>query len=401
MLQLRIALRYLFSRKTHSAVNVISLISVGGVAVATMAIVIVLSVFNGFHQLTEQQMSLLEPPLRIVPERGKVMADADSLAEAINVSCPEAHAMPTLSEQAFAIMGEQQYPVTILGVSDSWLKSDAIAQATIDGEPTLNAGEVSCAVMSVGSAMAFGAHPADARWLKIYVPKRVGRINTAAPMTAFRADSLVVSAVLQTSQTNHAEDLVIIPIDVARGILDYDSEASSIELWTSLTPDQLNLHLPKGLKLVTREEYNHSSFAMIAVEKWVTFAMLAFILIIASFNIVSTLCLLVLEKRDNIAILQSMGATTSAVTRIFVIEGWLISLSGGVIGIILGVTLTLTQQFGGFVKLGGDHSQMITDVYPVQLQPLDLLVVLALVAVTGLLTSAVTALFARRHATSA
>lgn len=368
---------------------------------ATMAIVIVLSVFNGFHQLTEQQMSLLEPPLRIVPERGKVMADADSLAEAINASCPEAHAMPTLSEQAFAIMGEQQYPVTILGVSDSWLKSDAIAQATIDGEPTLNAGEVSCAVMSVGSAMAFGAHPADARWLKIYVPKRVGRINTAAPMTAFRADSLVVAAVLQTSQTNHAEDLVIIPIDVARGILDYDSEASSIELWTSLTPDQLNLHLPKGLKLVTREEYNHSSFAMIAVEKWVTFAMLAFILIIASFNIVSTLCLLVLEKRDNIAILQSMGATTSAVTRIFVIEGWLISLSGGVIGIILGVALTLTQQFGGFVKLGGDHSQMITDVYPVQLQPLDLLVVLALVAVTGLLTSAVTALFARRHATSA
>lgn len=401
MLQLRIALRYLFSRKTHSAVNVISLISVGGVAVATMAIVIVLSVFNGFRQLTVQQMSLFEPPLRIVPERGKVIADADSLTEAINASCPDAHAMATLSEQAFAIMGEDQLPITILGVSDKWLQSDAITQATIDGQPMLNVGDVGCAVMSVGAAVSFGAHPADSRWLKIYVPKRVGRINTAAPMTAFRADSLVVSAVLQTSQTNHADDLVIIPIDVARGILDYDSEASSIELWTSLSADQLGLQLPDGLKLVTREEYNHSAFAMIAVEKWVTFAMLAFILIIASFNIVSTLCLLVLEKRDNIAILQSMGATTSAVTRIFVIEGWLISLSGGVIGILLGVALTLTQQFGGFVKLGGDPSQMITDVYPVQLQALDLLVVLGLVAVTGLLTSCVTALFARRHAAKA
>lgn len=367
-----------------------------------MAIVIVLSVFNGFRQITVQQMSLLEPPLRIVPERGKVISDADSLTETINASYPDAHAIATLSEQAFAIMGDEQYPVTILGVSDAWLKSDAIAQSVIDGEPTLSAGDdVACAVMSVGSAMAFGAHPADARWLKIYVPKRVGRINTAAPMTAFRADSLVVSAVLQTSQTNHAEDLVIIPIDVARGILDYDSEASSIELWTSLTPDELNLQLPPGLKLVTREEYNHSSFTMIAVEKWVTFAMLAFILIIASFNIVSTLCLLVLEKRDNIAIMQSMGATASTVTRIFVIEGWLISLSGGVIGILLGVVLTLAQQFGGFVKLGGDPSRMITDVYPVQLQGLDLLAVLGLVAVTGLLTSAVTALFARRHATSA
>ncbi len=363
-----------------------------------MAIVIVLSVFNGFRQLTEQQLSLLEPKLRIVPEQGKVIADADSLAYAINEHTPGANAVVTLSEQAFAIMGGEQRPITILGVSDAWVKATPVDEAIIDGETSLYLGELPCAVMSVGAAVNFGAHPADPRWLKVYVPKRVGRINPAAPMTAFRADSLIVSGVIQTTQTNHADDLVILPIEVARGMLDYDTEATSIELWTDLSPQQLQLNLPSGAKLVTREQHNHSSFAMIAVEKWVTFAMLAFILLIASFNIVSTLCLLVLEKSDNIAILQSMGATTSAVTRIFVIEGWLISLSGGIIGIILGVALTLVQQLGGFVKLGGDHSQMITDVYPVQLQPLDLAVVLGLVAVTGLLTSAVTALFARRHA---
>lgn len=401
MLQLRIALRYLFSRKTHSAVNVISLISVGGVAVATMAIVIVLSVFNGFHRLTERQMSLLEPSLRIIPTVGKMIAGADSLAASVNSRNPQAHAVPTLSEQAFAVMGDRQYPVTILGVSDQWIACNSIADAIIDGEPALEADGMPCAVMSVGAAVTFQAYPADPRWLRVYVPKRFGKINPASPMTAFRADSLVVSGVVQTSQSNHADDLVILPIDVVRGILDYDTEATSIELWTDLRPEQLQLDLPDGLRIVTREEYNAGAFAMIAVEKWITFAMLAFILVIASFNIVSTLCLLVLEKRGNISIMQSMGATASAVSGVFVIEGWLISLTGGVVGIALGVMLTLAQQYGGFIKLGGDHSQMVTGVYPVQLQPLDLLAVLALVAVTGLLTSIVTAIFARRHARGA
>ncbi len=401
MLELTIALRYLFSHKAHNAVNVISLISVGGVAVATMAIVIVLSVFNGFTQLTEQQVSLLEPGMRVVPERGKVLANADSLAATLNARYPGIEAVPTLREQAFAIMGDAQCPITVLGVSDDWFAHNAASESIIDGEAKIHAGDVSTAVLSVGTAMALDARVADDRWLRIYVPKRQGRVSTASPLTAFRTDSLVVSGVMQTTQSSHADDLVIAPLSVVRGILDYDTHGTSVELWgadAEIDRADLASVLPSGTKVVTRREHNSSTFAMIAVEKWITFAMLAFILVIASFNIISTLCLLVLEKRDNVAIMRSMGATPAEVTRVFVIEGWLISLSGGVVGIVLGVVLTLAQQFGGFVKLGGDHTQMVTDVYPVQLQPLDLLAVLGLAAATGLLTSVITAIFARRHA---
>lgn len=401
MLELTIALRYLFSHKAHNAVNVISLISVGGVAVASMAIVIVLSVFNGFTQLTEQQISLLEPEMRVMPVRGKVLADADSLAAALNARYPGIKAVATLREQAFAIMGDAQCPITVLGVPDDWFAHNTAGKAIIDGVADIHAGDVGTAVLSVGTAVALDAQVADDRWLRIYVPKRQGRVSTASPMTAFRSDSLVVSGMIQTTQSSHAGDLVIAPLSVVRNILDYDTQGTSVELWgtdAGIDHADLTSALPPEAKVVTRREHNSSTFAMISVEKWITFAMLAFILVIASFNIISTLCLLVLEKRDNVAIMRSMGATPAEVTNVFVIEGWLISLSGGVVGIVLGVVLTLAQQLGGFVKLGGDHTQMVTDIYPVQLQPLDLLAVLGLVAATGLLTSVITAIFARRHA---
>ncbi len=402
MLELKIALRYIFSKKTHNAVNVISLISVAGVAVATMAIVIVLSVFNGFERLAEQQLSVLNPTLKIVPTTGKAITNADSLAAEIQKIAPSSIAIPTITEQGLAIVGEQQTPVKLRGVDERWFNATNFDRTVIDGDAMLNDSVWGYANASVGIAVTLKAHPGAYEFLNIYVPRRMGRINPANPYSAFHSDSLIVASVFQTQHTATDQEVVIMPIDRLRTMLDYPTEATEIEVWTTDNADtesfakKIEALAPDMIKAQNHVEQESHTFAMISIEKWITFLMLGFILVIASFNIISTLSLLVLEKQANLKIMKAMGATKKMITRVFTVEGWLISLGGGLMGIILGCALTLAQQYGGFIKLGGDASQMIINTYPVELRPSDLIIVIALVAALGLLTSGLTTIFVRR-----
>ncbi len=404
MLQLRIALRYLLSKKTHNAVNVISLISVAGVAIATAALVVVLSVFNGFEKLALSQLSAIAPPVKVVPAAGKVIADADSLARAIASAIPGATALPTIDEQGLAIVGNRQKAVAIKGVDSRWLNAASLAATIVDGEPARPDSVWPQADISVGVAIGLKAHPGAYELLGLYVPRRRGRVNPANPYSAFRGDSLVVAGVFQTGDNAADEALVIAPLNRVRTMLDYTTEATAIEVWPPASTSAIDAAktitaLGRGcVKALTLIDQDPNSLAMISVEKWVTFMMLAFILLIASFNIVSTLSLLVIEKRDNINALRAMGATTKMISRIFSIEGWLISLTGGAAGLVIGTALTLAQQWGGFVKLSGDKAMMTITVYPVELRPADLLTVAALVAATGLATAAVSTVIARRGA---
>ena len=402
MVSLRIAIRYLFSKKTHNAVNVISLISLAGVAVATMAIVCVLSVFNGFSDLSAAHLSLLDPDLKITPLEGKSISSVDSLIYEIEQIDGVDVAIPTIEEQALAIYGDRQMPVMIKGVPSEYENTTDIKSIVIDGDFCLTDSIASYATLSVGAAIGLGATPSFYRYLAIYMPKREGRVNVANPMTAFRSDSLIVAAVYQVAQAEYDTDMVMLPFDNAARLLDYDDEATAIEVklkssanLSKVTP-QMQTILGDGFVVKDRLRQQEQSFRMIEIEKWITFLMLAFILIIASFNIISTLSMLVIEKSENIYTLHSLGATSTMISRIFMLEGWLISIVGGIAGIIIGVILTLAQQWGGFIKLSGDPSALSIDHYPVRLDVMDLFVVMGLVIVIGFFTAQITALFTRK-----
>ena len=393
MLSLKVALRYLFAPKSHAAVNVISAVAVAGVAVATLAIVCVLSVFNGFTGLAADRLSVFDPSLRVEPASSGVIADAAAVAEQVAAAAgADLQAVaPTVEEQALAIYADQQLAVRVKGVDSTYRSIAPIDPIIIDGEfhPGLDAHSNPLATLGVGTAVSLGAHPGYYDWLRLYVPRRRGRINPANPMAAFRGDSLVVSGVFQLNQSEYDNNLVIVPIDVARRLLDYTSEASAIEV--SLRPgadvaavaSRIGDALGPGFRVADRLQQQWATYRMIEVEKWVTMALLVFILVIASFNIISTLSMLIIEKRSDITTFRALGATRGFIGSIFLNQGCIITVAGGAAGLILGVGLCLLQEKFGFIKLGGDPSQLSITTYPVIVEASDLLAVALVTIAVG------------------
>lgn len=390
MLASRIAWRYALSKKSHGAVNVISAISVAGVAVATAAIVVVLSVFNGFTRLAASHLSAIDPDLRIVPAHGPAFANADSLAAALEALPQVAAAVPVVQERGLAICGSSQMPVVFKGVPDSYAGVSGLESLIIDGEYSLAqtyADDRAAALASAGAAMGLNARPGQ--HFSLYVPRRLGRINPANPQTAFRGADLATAGVWQVEQSEFDADFLFVPLSVARSLLEFTTEATAIE--AAAVPGVDPASAAKAVeqatggaaRALTRQQQESDSFKMIMIEKWVTFLMLAFILVIASFNIISTLSLLVIEKRGNMATLRALGAPRSLVRRVFMWQGWIISMAGGVAGIALGTILALAQERFGFIKLAGDPSKLTINVYPVSVEASDLLAVMALVALVA------------------
>lgn len=406
MLSLRLALRYLVSRKSHGVVNVISAVSVAGVAVATAAIVVVLSVFNGFSDLARGHFSLLDPDLLITPVKGKVIAQADSLSNAISADQDVAMALPSLTERGLLVGDGKQLGVVFKGVDRQEYRRlvnlDSAVQAGASFNPDYLIDGEQLSDMAVGVAMRMELVPGVSR-SELYVPRRVGRINPANPAGAFYSVPLVLGNVLAINQTEFDADHIIIPIEAARDILCYDNgEASAIEVKAApgvkigALRRSLSDSLGPEYLVADRDLQHQDSFRMIAVEKWVTFAMLVFILVIAAFNIVSTLSLMVIEKRDNMTTLSFLGAPSSTIRGVFMWMGGLITFAGGIAGTALGAFLAWLQQVAGIIKLSGDPSQLAVTVYPVRVAWGDLVAVLALVAVLSLVISATTVAFTSR-----
>lgn len=390
MVSFRIALRYLFSKKSHNAVNVISIVSMLGVAVATTAIVCVLSVFNGFHDLAHARLSRFDPELKIEPAEGKTIASADSLAAVVADIEGVSAAVPTLREQVLCIYGGAQLAAEMIGVPEDFTAASQVANTIIDGQFLTALTDIPVATLSVGVAMQLQAFPGSDRLLGLYVPRRKGRINPANPMASFRADSLFVGGVYRVEDNDIDASTLFVPLGMARELLDYEAgEASAIEL--ALKPgadaarvaERIRGALDGRFSVKNRLEQEAESYRMIAVEKWITFAMLAFILLIASFNVVSTLSMLIIEKRDNMRTLRSFGASTTCVRNIFMWEGWMITAFGGLLGCGVGAFLAWLQSRFGLIRLGGNPEQMSVDVYPVRLEGGDIAVVLLLVVGIG------------------
>ena len=401
MLSLRIALRYLFSKKAHRAVNIISAISIAGVAVATMAIVVVLSVFNGFSKLSEDHLSKIDPELKVTVRLGKVFAGSDSLSSLLSSVPGVKAAVPVIEDRAMLVSEYANIPVEFKAVGMGYDDVVALDDVIIDGAYLPALDSVGCMQLSVGVANRTGLRPGVNTLAELYLPRRKGRINPANPASSFRSERMIVSGVLQVDQSDVDNDRIIIPLDDARRMLDYGDEASAIEISLAegadadVTLAAVSEIVGDDFSVLDRRMQQADAFRMIEIEKWVTFMMLVFILVIASFNILSTLSLLVIEKQADSRIFRSLGLSRGAVCNIFCWQGFLITVTGGVAGIVVGILLSLAQQYFGLIKLGGDPAALTIDVYPVVVVMTDIFVVLAAIVVVGALTSQVTRIFTK------
>lgn len=403
-LSLKIALRYLKSKKAHNAVNIISIVSICGVVVTTAALVCVLSVFNGFSSVIHGKLAKLDPQVAVCPAQGKTIANADSTIAVIARVGGVDKAMPVIEDQALAVFADYQMPVRLKGVPRNYNEINSIDSVIVDGSFALD-DEVgnSYAIVGAGPAVNLRLVANGLRMLQFYAPRREGQVNVSNPIDAFTSDSLFVKGIFQVQQSSYDQDLIFVPIDKARELFDYDTEATQIELkLKNGAPEkdvikQLEQALGPNFVVKDRLMQQSESFRMVNVEKWVTFLLLTFIMIIATFNIISTLSLLIIEKDESIVTFQNLGATSKQITRIFVAEGWLITMLGALLGIVLGLLLCLGQQTFGWLKIGADPTQVIVNAYPVKVVWTDMLVVLLLVAAIGFVTSLVTSTIMRRR----
>ncbi len=402
-LPLKIAWRYLVSKKGHQAVNIISIVAVCGVVVATAALICVLSVFNGFRGLIMGKLAMLDPEIAITATMGKTINDADSVIDAVSGIPGVQRAVPVTLDQALAVYAQNQMPVRLKGVPDDYNTMNDMDSIIVDGEWKLRDQVSRYIVVGAGPAVRLMVRPEFLGMVYLYAPQRQGHVNIANPMGAFRQDSLFVSGVFQLQQNSYDADLIYVPLDVAQELFDYETEATQIEIKLAPNADEqqvmhtIGKMLGRSYQVQNRLMQQREAYRLVNIEKWMAFLLLAFILVIATFNVISTLSLLIIEKDDSIATLRALGANDRQISRIFVLQGWLITLAGAITGVVIGLILCLCQQQFGWLRLSGDPANMIINAYPVEVQWSDVLVTLALVAAVGLLTSMVTALTMRRR----
>ena len=388
-----IAKRYLFSKKSHNAINVISFISVCGIAVATMAMVCVLSVFNGFGGLVEGMFNSFDPELKISVKQGKVFNyHTPEFEKALSVDGVNI-VSETVEDNALFKYGDNQVAVLVKGVSEEFKLITDMDKLLIDGNFVLSEDVVNYTILGSGIAMSLSARPDFVDPIEIYVPKRNVPVNVANPASAFSIDYAFVSGVFSLNQPEYDEQMAIIPIALARKLFRYnDNEVSALEIslkeGASVEKVEKNIQniLGDSYLVENRFEQQVESFRMLQIEKWVTFLILGLILLIAVFNLVGSLTMLIVEKKDDMMSLRNMGASDKQLTQIFKYEGWLISLSGIVAGIISGLIICLLQQHFGILKLGSDPSVYIIDSYPVIVKFTDILIVFFVVTIISFLT---------------
>ena len=366
-----------------------------------MAMVCVLSVFNGFAGLVGDKLSRLDPQIKVVATEG-VIENSDSLIDVLRKIDGVTLATPTIESRALAIYDGRQMPVVVKGVAPDYERLTAIdSLIKDDGDFLLSLDGHDLSVVSLGVSLVLNTAPGYFAPLEIYAPRRRGAINPANPMTSFRRCRTFVAGTFEVQQQEYDNDYIFLSLDAARQLFDYPTQATAIELGVDGDVESVRRRISDTLgdKYVANDRLmQHSrSFKMINVEKWMTFLLLGFILVIASFNIISTLAIIIAEKDESITALRAMGADRRLVSGIFVAEGWLISIVGAAIGVAVGLGLCALQIKYGLVKMGTDAKNLIIDTYPVVIEPADLLTILGIVAVVGLITSWATAIAMRRR----
>jgi lipoprotein-releasing system permease protein len=385
-LSLYIAKRYLFAKKSRNAINVISSISVAGVTVGTMALIIVLSVFNGLETLVRSIFNTFDPDLKVTPVEGKTFVPDIaklSLLSAINgVACYS----QCVEENALLRYGDKQYVAAIRGVDGNFAQVTGIDSSMWDGEFILRSSQGRpYAVPGIGVANFLGIRVNFIEPLNIYVPKRTGTADLD-PEDAFNRNFIFPSGIYQVEQ-EYDSKYVFIPIDFARELLEYDSEVTSLEIKfeegakEAVVQKEVARLFGKEFTVQNKYEQQEIFYKVMRSERIAIFFILTLILIIASFSIIGSLTMLIIEKERDIEILKSLGADNQLIRKIFIFEGWLISIFGAVAGIVLGFAVCWVQQRYGLVRLQSDS--LIVNAYPVVMKVRDFIIVPATVLLIG------------------
>lgn len=389
-----IARRYLFSKKKHNAINIISAVSVCGVALATLALVCTLSVFNGFQDMVAGFFTAFDPELKITVREGKVFDPHESRVAQI-------HAMPeievwteTLEENAMVQYKDRQTMAVIKGVEDNFEQLTAIDSLLYGtGKFVLNDSVVDYGILGVELMSELGTGIQFVDPLQVYAPKRNARVNMANPAASFNSDYLFSpGAVFVVNQQKYDARYILTSLSFARRLFDYDTEVSAIEikLKPGIDTDAVEKKMEEilGERFVVQNRYEQQAdvFRIMEIEKFISYLFLTFILAIACFNVIGSLSMLILDKRDDVDTLRNLGASDRLIARIFLFEGRLISVFGAGIGIILGLLLCFLQQKFGLISLGGGDGSFVVDAYPVSVHVTDVLLVFVTVIAVGFLS---------------
>lgn len=389
--ELFIARRYLFSKKSHNAINIISGISVLGVAVATMAMMCTLSVFNGFQDLVADLFTAFDPELCVTPMDGQTVSMKDDALVRLSKSKLVDVYTPVLEGQALVVQDGRQHVVTIMGVDDNFSEQSQIEDILYgDGSFCLHADVLEYGVLGIQLAQQLGLSASFVDPLQVYAPKPGEKVNLANPLSSFNHDELQSPGVVfMVRQAKYDGQYILTSLSFAQRLFDRQGRLSAVELKlkpgvsVSKAKRQLQAELGERFRIEDRYEQQDDIFRVMRIEKLISYCFLSFILLVACFNIIGSLSMLMIDKRQDIGTLRSLGATDSQICTIFRLEGHIISLAGALLGLLLGAVLCWVQQEYGLVSMGDSEGNFIVDAYPVSVYLSDIALVLVTVLAVG------------------
>lgn len=391
---LHIAIRYLFSKKMHNSINITSLICASGICVATIALICTLSVYNGFQSLISGLYNAFDPDLKVSLVEGKTFVCPQDQLDSLKSIKGVATIAEVLEENAMVKNKEKQTTIFIKGVSPNYVQLINPDSVITAGRFILFDGENNFTVIGAASAAILDANVACINPIHFYAPKHDTKVNIANPEKSFNDKISYVSGVYAVNQQDIDSRFAFCTLDFARNLFNYDkNEISSLEINLGKEEDEENakqqIQKLLGDKFIVKDKHEqHEEFyRMLKVEKWITFLILFFILLIAVINVIGSLTMLIIEKENDIRTLSSLGANDRTIKEIFILEGWLISVTGAIAGLILGLTLCFLQQQFGLIRLndGGINDAFIVDSYPVVINWSDIFIIMASILTVGLL----------------
>ena len=389
-----IARRYLFSKKSTNVINIISGISVIGVAVATMAMVVTLSVFNGFSDLVASFFTAFDPQIKIVPVEGKTSPADDPKLIEIKALPEVAVATECVEDQALAVYNGRQAMVHLKGVEDNFEQLTHIREILYgDGTFELHAADLHYGIPGIQLAQQLGLGVNYPLPLQIYAPRRRGQLDMSDPTGGFEEDQLYSPNVLfEVQQSKYDRSYILTSIGFARRIFDQQGMVSSLELRLKPGSDfeevkeKIQQIAGDSYQVMDRYEQQDETFRIMKIEKLIAYIFLTFILMVACFNIIGSLSMLIIDKRDDVVTLRNLGASDRQISQIFLFEGRMISAIGAVIGIATGLLLCWLQQTYGLISLGSSEGAFVVSAYPVSVHPWDVVIVFFTVLAVGFLS---------------
>lgn len=391
--ELKIAWRYLFAKKQFNAIHVITAISSIAVGVVTAAMICVLSVMNGFGTLVEDMFSQFDPDMRITATTGKSFSISQEQKDRLTTLPSIDLISETISETALIEFNDKQTPIQIMGVDSAFAKITQIENIITDGSYEVYDGAFDRAVLGQILAWKIGIGARFVQSIQIYAPKREGKVNMLRPDMNFNRETCFISGIFSVNQQKYDENLMLVDIGLTRRLLEYsDNEITALEVSiadgynTSKAKREIQEVLGEGYTLQDRYEQQEDFFRILRVEKLLTTLLLVFILLIATFNGIGCLSMLIIDKQKDIQTLSHLGASDNMIRKVFLLEGWLVNTIGALGGFVVGLGICLLQEHFGLLKLGNGEEYVISS-YPVAVQGWDIVVVALMVLLLGALAA--------------